>query len=126
METLYSILGILIGMLMVLITLGIVGMVTVWKKAVNTAKEIGFVWKGIDSLNRNLDSDIKSTTEYADRLHTNTEEDVKEIRRQVNSIEIDFNRELEEFQKILDSRLDKFENRLTKIFEDGCKPVQEK
>jgi exonuclease VII small subunit len=122
METLYFTLGVLT----VLVILGVVGMFMVWKKAANAAKESCSLWDGIDSLNRDLGCEIEKAFDYANKLHKETGEDLSEIHRRIDSSEMNLNAELNEFQKIMDSRLDKFENRLTKIFEDGCKPVQEK
>ena len=122
METLYFTLGVLT----VLVILGVVGMLMVWKKAANAAEEAHSVWNGIDSLNRDLGKEIEKVFNYADKLQKETKEDLSEIHRRIDSSEMNLNAELNEFQKIMDSRLDKFENRLTKIFEDGCKPVQEK
>jgi hypothetical protein len=122
METLYFTLGVLT----VLVILGVVGMFMVWKKAAGAAEESRSIWGGIDSLNRDLGHEIRGGIVYADELHKHTENDMSEIHRRIDSVEINLNGEFNEFQKIMDSRLDKFENRLTKIFEDGCKPVQEK
>lgn len=122
METLYFTLGVLT----VLVMFGVVGMFMVWKKAANAAEETHSIWNGIDSLNRDFGKDIENVSDYADKLQQETKEELSEIHRRINSSEINLNAELNEFQKIMDSRLDKFENRLTKIFEDGCKPVQEK
>lgn len=122
METLYFALGVLT----VLVLLGVVGMLMVWKKTANAVEEARSLWDGIDSLNRDLGHELEKAFKYADKLNQNLEDEVKEIHRRIDSSEMNLNAELTEFQKIMDSRLDKFENRLTKIFEDGCKPVQEK
>lgn len=122
METLYFTLGVLT----VLVILGVVGMFMVWKKAAKTADETASVWSGVDSLNRDLGQEIGNIKNYVDQIDQHNQHNISEIHRSIDSVERNLNGELNEFQKIMDSRLDKFENRLTKIFEDGCKPVQEK
>lgn len=115
METLYFTLGVFT----VLVILGVVGMFRVWKKAAKTAEETASIWSGINSLSNDLGKEI-------DGLNRTISDEIKEVYETVHAVERNLDGELNEFQKIMDSRLDKFENRLTKIFEDGCKPVQEK
>ena len=120
METLYFTLGVLT----VLVILGVVGMFMVWKKAANAAEELHSLWDGIDSLNRDLGQETNKLINYADELHEHVKNDMTEIHRRIDSVEINLNVELNEFHKVLDSRLDKFENKLTNIFENRGKPVQ--
>ena len=61
---------------------------------------------------------------------------VRQLREQVKMLELDVHKYVdniyrdtdERFQnvdRVIDSRLDKLENRLTKINEDGCEPVKQ-
>lgn len=60
----------------------------------------------IDGVYRSLDAETKRTVDI------------------ITSISSEQNQMREEMNRNLDSRLDKFENRLTKINSDGCEPVK--
>jgi len=108
METLYFMLGVLT----VLAVVNVVGLVSVWKKASSNADETGSVWTGIDSINRDLGTEIKNVQ--------------NEIEERVNFLDRDLNEQITEIHRIIDSRLDKLEDRLTKMYNEGCKPAKEK
>jgi hypothetical protein len=114
METLYFTLGVLT----VLVILGVVGMFMVWKKAANAAEEFRSVWDGIDSLANDVGKE-------SENIHRRLDNELQSVERNCNSIDKNMDGKVEEIYRTLDSRLDKLEARLTKIFEDGCKPVQE-
>ena len=99
-EMLYLILGIVIG----LTAVGIIGIVNMRKQISSAEEDIKTVWNGIDSLNTDLGKEI-------DNIHRilNDELHLKNI----------------EIHREIDSRIDRLENRLTKMFNDGCKPVQD-
>lgn len=115
MEILYFTLGVSA----VLVIFMIVGMFIVWKKAVKNAIATTSIWNGIDSLNSDLGQELN-------RLNLNVDNKIKEVHESVNAIEQNLNGEFNEFQKIIDYRLDKFEIRLTDFFNDECKPTQKK
>lgn len=48
----------------------------------------------------------------------------REIHLRVDGEVKDFNDQIENLYRHIDSRFDKFENRLTKIDKDGCEPVK--
>lgn len=115
METLYFTLGVLT----VLVLLGVVGMLMVWKKAANAAEEARSLWEAIDSLAVDL-------ANAATDIHRRIDDELTKVSYNCDSIDKNLDGKVEEIYRTLDSRLDKLENKLTKIFEDGCKPVQEK
>ncbi|MDA9030016.1 hypothetical protein N9H59_02815 [Flavobacteriaceae bacterium] len=54
----------------------------------------------------------------------NLESDRTEFHLRMDGITRDLNKEVEDIYRHIDSRFDKFENRLTKIDKDGCEPVK--
>lgn len=115
MEILYFALGVLT----VLFILGVVGTVWAYRKLNTNSQSIRDAWEALDSHSRDIEIKLNDLREFADR-------EVKNMFDHSDHINTTLNRELDEINKSLDSRLDKFENRLKKIFEEGCKPVQEK
>jgi ribosome-associated translation inhibitor RaiA len=115
METLYFALGVLT----VLALVGVVGLLMVWKKAAEAAKENESLWDGIDSLANDLAKEVEN-------IHRRLDSELQSVEHNCSSIDKNLDGKVEEIYRTLDSRLDKLEKRLTKIFEDGCKPVQEK
>jgi len=115
METLYFALGVLT----VLVVLGVVGLLMVWKKAASSVDETRSLWDGIDSLANDL-------AKESENIHRRIDRELQSVEHNCNSIDRNMDGKIEEIYRIMDSRLDKLEQRLTKIFEDGCKPVQKK
>ena len=115
METLYYVLGVLSA----LIIIGVAGMFSVAKKANAAAEETQSLWDGIDDLNNDIGKNIDHIERHIDKVQD-------EFDHRMDSIDKNLHGEIEEIYRVMDSRLDKLEQRLTKIFEDGCKPVQKK
>lgn len=114
METIYFVLGVLT----VLVALGVVGVFSVWKKAASAADEAHSVWGGIDSLNNDLGREIE-------RLHQHVDITRKELNNDMNDIHLRIDQEFNELYRNLDSRLDKLEDRLLKMYLEGCEPVKQ-
>jgi len=115
METLYFALGVLT----VLIIIGAVGLLMVWKKAASSADEKNSLWEAINSLANDLGKEVEN-------IHRCIDNELQSVERNCNSIDKNMDKKVEEIYRTLDSRLDKLERKLTKIFEEGCKPIQKK
>jgi len=115
METLYFALGVLT----VLVVIGVVGLLMVWKKSASVEESIKSLWDGIDSLANDVGKE-------SENIHRRIDSELQSVEHNCNSIDKNLDGKVEEIYRIMDSRLDKLEKRLTKIFEEGCKPVQEK
>jgi predicted PurR-regulated permease PerM len=115
METLYFALGVLT----VLVVLGVVGLLMVWKKAASTVAENISIWDGIDSLANKLAEEVKD-------IHRRLDGGLESLEHNCSFIDKEVNGKVKEIYSTLDSRLDKLEGRLIKMFEEGCKPVQKK
>jgi septation ring formation regulator EzrA len=115
METLYFALGVLT----VLVVIGVVGLLMVWKRSTLVEESIQSLWDGIDSLANDVGKE-------SENIHRRLDNELQSVERNCDSIDKNMDGKVEEIYRTLDSRLDKLEKRLTKIFEDGCKPVQKK
>jgi hypothetical protein len=108
MEILYYALGVVT----VLFIFGIVGTVWAIRKIITTESNLHSIVEALDLIEKHTDQNFNI-------LRSDFEKRFDETDRTLND-------DINDINKSLDSRLDKFENRLTRIFEDGCKPVQEK
>lgn len=113
METFYFTLGIITALLVV----GGVVILLVWRKSEKTSNDLGYVQELISSSNNRVDREIESLNR---ELDTEINHVMLEVEEKIKSI----NTDISEIYKTIDSRHDKLESRLLKIFEDGCKPAQ--
>jgi|LakMenEpi03Aug12_release.lakeMendotaPanAssembly.Ray.scaffolds.fasta_scaffold706769_2 hypothetical protein len=115
METFYF----MLGGLTVLTFVCVVGLVSMLKQIKTLSLEKDQLWNAIDNLNRDLGTDIE-------RVHNHVNEAINDMNIRIDVTDRELNDQLFEVNRSIDSRLDKLENRLINMYNEGCKPVKEK
>jgi len=91
MEIIYFILGVL----SILMTIGIIALLILWKRTSLSMKDTMSVWQGVDCLNNDLGNEIdlirklihehrKDAEDQVNTLHNNLNAEVNEIHRAIN------------------------------------------
>ena len=91
MEIIYFILGVL----SILMTIGIIALLILWKRTSLSMKDTVSVWQGVDGLNNDLGNEIdlirklihehrKDAEDQVNTLHNNLNAEVNEIHRAIN------------------------------------------